>query len=388
MGDLNNLVIFISNNKNNTNNANKSLDFFKSTIKKDADAVNKEIKEFFAQKKICIKPFLSDVLNVEELENIEDYISGGKRLRPAAMIEAYKAVGGKDLQAITKATLCIEFLHNSALVHDDIIDRSMFRHSKPTMHVRHAKFYEKNSLAKHRGKELYGDSMAILDGNLLIVWALDTLNNSGFDNHLIQKSINVWREAYELIVYGQMKDIRFEEMKKNIGNVEYVDMIELKSAMLFDAAIRIGAIFGGGSRQQIDGFRKYAIPMACGFQIQDDIIGTFGKLAETGKSNNDDIRFGKKTWFVNYAYEKLRDDENIEKRKILDSCMGNKNASDDDCDKARQVLAEIGALECAKTETKRFAETAKKNLNKIPGISKEAARFFSGYADFVIMRMA
>jgi len=362
---------------------NKALDFFKSTIKKDADAVNREIKKFFARKKICIKPFLSDVLNVGELENIEDYISGGKRLRPAAMIEAYKAVGGKDLQAITKATLCIEFLHNSALVHDDIIDRSLFRHSKPTMHVRHAKFYEKNSLAKHRGKELYGDSMAILDGNLLIVWALDTLNNSGFDNHLIQKSINVWREAYELIVYGQLKDIRFEEMKKNIGNTEYVDMIELKSAMLFDAAIRIGVIFGGGSSKQIDGFRKYAIPMACGFQIQDDIIGTFGKATDTGKPNNDDIKFGKKTWFVNDAYSRIKD---VEKINFLDRVIGNKNSGDYECDKVRSIIIDSGSLDFARKEAKKFAETAKKNLNKIPGINKESKKFFSGLADFVINR--
>jgi geranylgeranyl diphosphate synthase type I len=361
-----------------------NVEYFQQILSEDARLVNSEIDKFFKEKIAQRSSLFDDSLSQDDLHRIRHYMEGGKRLRPSALIEAYLGVGGSDKEKITRASLSVEFLHNSTLIHDDKMDDSDYRHGRPTIHKQYEADYRKFG-AGRRGQEAYGMCMAVIAGNISYVWGLQALNSAGFEPTQICDAINVWSNAYEIVNYGQIKDIRFEEMRRQVTNEENVGMVELKTAALFDASVQIGLIFGNATQIQREKFQKYTYHVAIGFQISDDILGTFGDPKKTGKPINDDLREGKKTWFVNKAMEVLQK-EGSPQLKELERIIGNWYASNEDFDKAREIIIKTGAVEDAKRAAREFAETAKKNLYEIPGLEERCVRFFDGCADFVTAR--
>lgn len=306
-------------------------------------------------------------------------ISGGKRARAAFMYYGYLATGGKELGKILKASVSIELIHSFLLIHDDIIDQDEERHGVITTHEYYKKIGErffKNKDAKH-----FGISMAIIVGDMVAALGNQALFESEFDPKLVIKALKRLQGIVSMTVVGQSEDIHIEYRGKAAVE-DILKMYEHKTAKYtFEGPLHLGAVLGGADNEFLKRLSGYAIPAGIAFQIQDDILGVFGNEEKTGKPVGSDIRQGKYTILVAKAFEKA----NLRQKKILASCLGNKNLTKKNIDDFRKVIIESGSLDYAKNLALDLVLEAKKELEKIK-MNPEAKKFLSDIAEYMIER--
>jgi len=335
----------------------------------------------FLDEKIVEAEKISSV-NVQFYKDIKDFVMrGGKRLRPVGLVFAYEGVGAKYKGDIYKASLCVELLHNSTLAHDDIIDHDELRRGGPTFHV----------LYRDRFREEFGDvasedfgvAMGILGGDLTWNLGLEAILTSGFPSEQRVEAARLFQKAFQDVVDGVLYEA-FLAKRRDVGEEEYMLMIKLKTACLFEKSLLIGAVLGGGTEGQMKALSGYAIKVGQAFQIQDDILGSFGKEEVTGKPADSDIKEGKKTILVVKALETL---EGKEKERML-NILGRSDASPEDVDFVREMFVNSGALDYAKKKAFKLKDEAKKLLKQAdPPLSSDVEKFFLNLADFVVSRI-
>lgn len=206
---------------------------------------------------------------------------GGKRIRPALVILACDLFDGEVASALIPA-VAIEIFHNFTLLHDDIMDRSERRRGSPTVHVK------------------YNENVAILSGDVMSILASRLMNQAP------AVVLNVVHEVFTLtamqVCEGQQMDMNFEELS-SVSEEEYLTMIELKTAVLIAASLKIGAILGGSSQRDAEDLYKFGKNLGIAFQLQDDLLDTYGDPGVMGKNRGTDIVDNKKTILVIQALE-------------------------------------------------------------------------------------
>lgn len=227
----------------------------------------------------------------QELYDPINYIMtiGGKRLRPVMLLMSYNLFKDKVEEALPGA-YSIEIFHNFTLVHDDIMDEAPLRRGKPTVH--------------HK----YNTNTGILSGDVMLVKAYDYLLQ--LDATIIPKAIKVFNQVATEVCEGQQFDMNFET-SDDVTLDAYLKMIELKTAALIAGALQIGAMIGGASDEDLEHLNQFGRNIGIAFQLQDDILDTFGDPAKFGKKVGGDIVQNKKTFLVIKALEVA--DEAIQK---------------------------------------------------------------------------
>nr|MDO8062571.1 polyprenyl synthetase family protein [Candidatus Freyrarchaeum guaymaensis] len=351
---------------------------FQEQVGKYLERVNASIEAFFERKIArAVSPY-----HAEYYSNIKEFIMrGGKRLRPISLINAYFGVGGKNQGDIYKASISVELLHNATLIHDDLIDHDETRRGGETFHVKYRNWYLDNFEA---GKEDdFGMTMAILGGNTTYNLGLEALIESGFSSDLICKAISLYQEVFEELIDGVMFETVLS-MKERVTMDEYMYMVKMKTASLLEKSIEIGATLGGGTASQIQALKEYAILVGQAFQIQDDILGTFGDEGVTGKPVDSDIREGKKTILVVNAMEAV----NPEELRVLREVLGKREAKVEEVERVKEIFLRVGALEKARKKALALKEEAKEKIRSLdPPLSRDAERYFVELADFVVKRL-
>jgi|TARA_B110000971_G_scaffold35311_1_gene33337 geranylgeranyl diphosphate synthase type II len=238
-----------------------------------------------------LEPAIADIINQPGspravYEPISYILSlGGKRIRPAMVLAAYKLYNDEYTDEVLKVAQAVEMFHNFTLLHDDIMDNSPLRRGQETVHIK------------------WNDATAILSGDLLQIEVYEKLAEIG--NIEILKLFNsMARELCE----GQMNDMEFEQMD-TVTNEAYLDMIRQKTAVLLGFSLQAGAILGGASKE--DGKKLYdlGISIGLGFQLMDDYLDSFGETAKVGKRIGGDILEKKKTYLWNEMWSRLNDEE-------------------------------------------------------------------------------
>jgi len=207
-------------------------------------------------------------------------MAGGKRLRPVLLMAAADAVGAEGDEFVTTGC-AIEMIHTYSLIHDDLpaMDNDDYRRGKPTNH------------------KVYGDGMAVLAGDALLTMAFEVmLRQPGAS---MEQMVAVVREMSMAagpngMVGGQAIDLESED--RQIGMDELRKMHMGKTGALFRAAIRSGAILGGGTEQQLSALTRYADKFGLAFQITDDILDVTGDEETIGKPVGSDERNRKSTY--------------------------------------------------------------------------------------------
>jgi geranylgeranyl diphosphate synthase type I len=352
---------------------------FLEILNKYQHRVNKELDDIF---KVSLQDAqkLGD-FHVQYYKNLRDFVMrGGKRLRPTSFIMAYKGVGGKDEESVIKVSPAIELLHNSTLIHDDIMDEDHIRRGGPTFHIVYKDWFEQNVCEKDSKR--FGDAIAILGGDNLFEMGLSILTKANFSLNLLLQVIDIYRETYKKICEGQILDI-FLENCVEVTEEEYFNMISMKTGTLFVGSLLMGGTLGDGSPKQVETLKKYSLLMAHAFQIQDDILGTFGDERETGKPTDSDIRQGKRTLMVMKALEM----SNVQDKEILLDTLGNKEAPRDDVEHVKEIICQTGALDYVKEKASGLAKSAIREILKEKEIfTVETTEFFNGLAEFVLNR--
>lgn len=207
----------------------------------------------------------------------------GKRLRPQLVHMAAALFDGNPEQAQYVA-MAFEMLHNFTLIHDDIMDEAPIRRGKETV-------YKK-----------WNSNIAILSGDALAIMAFQQLLKLNCDNQIIINIAKVFSDTSLEICEGQQFDLDFET-QEHVTIDEYVNMIRLKTAVMFAGCLKSGAILVGADEQSCRALYDLGIHLGLGFQLADDVLDVYGDEATFGKSIGGDIRDNKKTYLYLKALE-------------------------------------------------------------------------------------
>jgi len=222
----------------------------------------------------------------QEAKNLIDPVKyilsiGGKRLRPVLTLIACNIFSDKIDEAVMPAA-GIEVFHNFTLVHDDIMDQAMVRRNFPTVHSK----WNTNQAV------LSGDVMAFIANDCILqtpAWCLPDV-------------FRVFNKAAVEVCVGQQLDIDFEKASfVSIG--EYLKMIELKTAVLIAASVKIGALIGSANAKDSNLLYEFGRNLGLAFQIQDDLLDSYGDINIFGKTLGGDIVSNKKTFLLVKALE-------------------------------------------------------------------------------------
>ena len=205
---------------------------------------------------------------------------GGKRIRPLLMLMGYNLYQD-DVDAILNNALALETYHNFTLLHDDLMDKSDMRRGNPTVHKK------------------WNENAAILSGDTMLIIAYQ-LFNQGIRK---EEAWTAFIDATLGVCEGQQYDIDFET-RNDVTEAEYMEMIRLKTSLLLGYALKIGAILGGASQEDVEHLYTFGEKMGLAFQLQDDWLDVYGDPKTFKKKLGGDIVDNKKTFMLINAYQR------------------------------------------------------------------------------------
>ena len=268
--------------------------------------------------------------------------AGGKRLRPVMAMLACEAAGGSAADAMPVA-MAVELVHNFSLVHDDIMDRDATRRGRPTVHVK------------------WDEPTAILAGDVLFARAFEMLSAIP-DATSHRDASRLLSETIRRLCEGQALDMLFER-EERVSTQAYLDMIRGKTALLFEAAARGGALSAPRRAEgSVAALSIYGECFGMAFQIADDLLDVTGDANTLGKPWGSDIRAGKRTILVLDALER----GSPQQVGALRHALGKKDASDAEVRAAVEALRASGALAAAEKLRDAYAKRAEAALEALP----------------------
>jgi len=285
---------------------------------------------------------------------------GGKRIRPALVILACDMFAGDVASALIPA-VAIEIFHNFTLLHDDIMDRSERRRGSPTVHVK------------------YNENVAILSGDVMSILASRLMNQAP------GAVLNVVHEVYThtamQVCEGQQMDMNFEELL-SVTEEEYLTMIELKTAVLIAASLKIGAILGGSSQRDAEDLYEFGRNLGIAFQLQDDLLDTYGDPAVMGKNRGTDIVDNKKTFLVIQALESA---SGTQKEELLAWLKEEKFDSKEKINAVTVIFDALNVKEVTEKRIRDYYQQALANLETL-NRSQERKTELYNFASFLMNR--
>ena len=276
----------------------------------------------------------SDVALVSQ---VAEYIigGGGKRMRPALVLMSAEAMGYEGDKHHELAAV-VEFIHTATLLHDDVVDESELRRGRDTANA------------------LFGNAASVLVGDFLYSRAFQMM--VGVGSMRVQQ---VLADATNVIAEGEVLQL-MNCHNADIDIEEYLQVIRYKTAKLFQAAARLGAILGGATPEVEEGLARYGMHLGTAFQLVDDILDYSGQEAETGKHIGDDLAEGKPTLPLIHVLKHGTPEQAACVRKAIEE--GGR-------DMFPEVLAAVrasGALDAARTHAQAEAQIAIDAIEQLP----------------------
>ncbi|MBQ7405213.1 MAG: polyprenyl synthetase family protein [Candidatus Methanomethylophilaceae archaeon] len=321
-----------------------------------------DAKEYLKKMSAELDGPIKSYIGNEEPPNLMDAskqypYAGGKRMRPAMAVACCGAVGGDRSKAVPLA-VAIEYIHNFTLIHDDLMDGDEKRRGMDTIHVN------------------YGMPTAVLAGDALFAKAFQIICDLDIPAEKMREVLRYVSQSVWDLARGQQMDVNNEG--QIVTEDVYIETIKLKTSVLFAAAAAGGAIIGGADDATVKAINEYALETGLGFQMYDDYLGVAGDSSKTGKSVGNDIRKGKCTCMITHAIRSIKDPAVLEEFK---SILGNMDATDEQCARAKQILEEAGSIDYALNLAKEKVENAIAKISGLPeGEDKEFMIALARYA--------
>ena len=291
-------------------------------------------------------------------------LSGGKRLRPIITMLSCEVVGGVPEKTIPLG-IALEYMHNSTLIHDDIIDTDKWRRGLMTTHRK------------------FGIPFAILAGDALIGETYRMLSYMAppeLESATYKEIIRSIADAAKYFYEGEAMDIQFTK-RYNLTMPEYMEMIEKKTGQLYIIAGKCGALIGRGSPQQVKNLGQYGQLFGLMFQIKDDLLNILTEQSALGKQLvGSDICTGKRTMMVVHALANA----NSKNKKIMMKIIGNTNATQDDVFQVIDIFKEIGSIDYAQNHLEEYRKRARECLEVLN--ESESKEVLEGLADYSVTR--
>ena len=315
-----------------SSDARVALDTFRSVIEADMEAVDGVIRARLA----------SDVVLINQ---ISQYIigAGGKRLRPALVVLAANIMGANKAHSHEMAAV-IEFIHTATLLHDDVVDESALRRGRDTANA------------------TFGNAASVLVGDFLYSRAFQMMVAVGS-----VRVMGVMAEATNIISEGEVLQL-MNVHDADIDEENYLKVVRYKTAKLFEAACRVGAILGNASEADEASLAAYGMHIGTAFQLIDDVLDYSGEVNETGKNVGDDLAEGKPTLPLIFA---MREGTEAQRAVIRRAIFEGGDANDESRAEANMeaVMAAIqatGAVDYARVAARAEAKLAAAAIVKLP----------------------
>lgn len=256
---------------------------------------------------------------------------GGKRIRPTLLMLAYNLYA-EDVERALMPAMAVEIFHNFTLLHDDIMDNAEVRRGRPSVYAK------------------WGENAAILSGDAMLILAYTYLQRTSSER--LPQIFGLFNKMAVEVCEGQQFDMDFETQPK-VAVVDYMRMIELKTAVLLAGSTTIGALLAGASEQDCQRLYNFGIELGLAFQLQDDLLDSYGD-ERLGKRIGGDILEGKKTILMIEAFSRA----NEEQREVLRTTHLRKDISNEEkISTIKALYDELGVPERVEQQIKhRFAK--------------------------------
>lgn len=235
---------------------------------------------------------------------------GGKRIRPTLVLLAAELFG-KKAEEVLHLAIAVEVFHNFTLLHDDIMDEAPLRRGQDTV------------------QKKWGRDIAILSGDVMMVKAYQFLAQS--DAEVLPELLELFNQTAIEVCEGQQMDMNFE-CQSEVSLTEYIRMIELKTAVLLAAALKMGVMASGATKLNAFLMYEFGRNIGIAFQIQDDFLDAYADPEKFGKQTGGDILQNKKTYLLLTALQEANKEQKSKLNELL------KNDSKDK-DKIEQMIA-------------------------------------------------
>ena len=291
------------------------------------------------------------------VDEVCELADGGKRLRPAFAYWGWRGAAPatdpastEDEAAVLTAVAALEFVHASALVHDDVMDGADTRRGRPATHIGFATQHAVENLSGDG--DVFGTGAAILVGDLALVWSDELLRRSGLSPAALSRVRVVWDTMRTEVTAGQYLDL-LRAAGGLPGPEGALTVARYKSAgYTVQRPLQLGAAIAGAAPEVTEAYTAIGLPLGEAFQLRDDVLGVFGDPAVTGKSADDDLREGKQTLLIALAEE--RADE--AGRRLLADLLGDADAGESEFSALRRLIESTGAR--ARVEERITEQTA------------------------------
>jgi octaprenyl-diphosphate synthase len=276
----------------------------------------------------------SDVVLIRQ---VAEYIiaSGGKRLRPAMLLLSAGATGYAGTHHHELAAV-IEFIHTATLLHDDVVDESSLRRGRKTANA------------------AFGNAASVLVGDFLYSRAFQMMLTAGD-----MRIMAVLADATNIIAEGEVLQL-LNVHNADTDEARYLEVVRRKTAKLFEAATRLGAILGGATPEIEQGLALYGMHVGTAFQVIDDVLDYSGDLNATGKNLGDDLNEGKPTLPLIYAMRTGSPEQVQTVRHAIE------HGGRDDFQAVLEAISNTGALDYAREQAKCEAAAACAAVELLP----------------------
>ena len=324
--------------------------------------IDEALARFLARQRVWLADVDEALLPVADA--VEAFVlRGGKRLRPAFAYWGYRGAGGHDSDDVVATLAALEFVQASALIHDDLMDRSDTRRGEPAIHRRFTATHQTGGWV---GDPVgFGDASAILIGDLCLVWSDALLHGGGLDPQTLARARAVFDDMRGEVIVGQYLDV-LTQARGDISVARAGKVARYKSAKYtVERPLLLGAALAGAPHRLTVTYSGYGLPLGEAFQLRDDVLGVFGDPAQTGKPAGDDLREGKRTYLVAAAFEAA----DARQRAALERHLGDPALDPAGVDRLREIITGTGAL--ARTE-RRIDELTTSALAALDGVGLTA----------------
>ena len=281
--------------------------------------------------------------------------AGGKRLRPMLTLATARLCGYTGERHIALAA-CVEFIHTATLLHDDVVDESDLRRGLDTANA------------------VWGNKPSVLVGDFLFSRAFQLMVEDGS-----LEVLKILSNASAVIAEGEVRQL-ITSNNTATSEEDYLEVIRSKTAALFAAACRIGAVIADRPLSEAEALGRYGRSLGIAFQLVDDVLDYQARQAELGKTVGDDFREGKITLPVVLAYQRANDEEKAFWRRCLEDLEQN----DDDLGQAIALMERDGTLDDSLEQARRYADEARRALSVFPNTAERQA--LAEVVDFCVER--
>ncbi len=308
-----------------------SIDDVYALIEADQEAVDNVIRQRLHSEVTLVNQLGHYIIN-----------SGGKRLRPVLLLLSAQAFGYKGYHHIPLAAV-IEFIHTATLLHDDVVDASSMRRGKDTANA------------------IWGNEASVLVGDFLYSRAFQMMVEAGS-----MPVMEILANATNVIAEGEVMQL-LNCHEPNTTEETYLEVIRYKTAKLFEAATRLGAVISGRSESEVESLSRYGMHLGTAFQLIDDVLDYSASSDEIGKNIGDDLAEGKPTLPLIYVMRHGNSEQVAIVREAIEQ------GGRDKITEVIEAVKQTGAIEYTANAAKLEAEKAISFLDVLPDSQYKSA---------------